>query len=166
MKALESGPVDWDRPGTWRRWLFGGLAAVCLAALVVARPVLGWALLGIWLAVNAFVAGVAAVWGFLHPRGILRASEAASRWAFWLTIVNGLWLAAGLEIILGWAERAGVLPVPAASTLVVAILSLVPLSFLAFLLLGQFGAALGTFAGRDLGDAARAARMGIGAWWL
>src|SRR5262245_9968077 len=120
MLRLEGG--DGKRGTARRRWFLGSLAAAGLIAAAVAQPGVRWALIALWVVGNGVLSAAAGVWGLLHPRGILRASDTALRWAFWLAVVSCLWLAAGLESLLGLAARAGLLPVPAASILVMLVL--------------------------------------------
>jgi adenylate cyclase len=145
--------------------LGGGAVLFCFLAVAVAGPV-GWTLLACWTVANGFLAGTAALWGVFHPRGVLAARDAAYRWAFWLTLLGILALASGLEAGLAALERAGILPVPSSSVLIVLSLALCPIAYLLCVGLGLVGGAIGLLAGRDRLAPDRAAQVGTGSGWL
>src|SRR5262249_24392146 len=100
-----------------------------------------------------------------HPRTLLAARDAAMRWAFWLTLLAMFSALAATEAIRTALQLAT--EFPAAQTLVVLVgLLLCPFYFVLLLILGLVGGALGAFRAPAGEEQVRAARTGVGAWWL
>jgi class 3 adenylate cyclase len=142
------------------------LGFLCLAILTLFPRGAGWILFAAWVAANLLLALVAGVWGLFHPRSILRARHAALQWAFWLTLLAALALYAGLETFRAAVEPIGFGPYASSGLNVLIVLVFSPVLFLVLLLAGLFGACVGAFTGRRRADAATAARLGAGAYWI
>src|SRR4051794_3044528 len=134
--------------------------------LVAASQVFRASTLILWGAANVILACVAAGWGFFHPRALLKAREPAMRWAFWLTLFGMLSLLLATEGLRTLMQQINPSVAAARGLIFLVGIILYPLLFVAALMLGQLGAALGGFAVSDPAETERAVRAGVGAWWL